>query len=85
VRGSLRQILPFGDNLDTMAGGSELWQERQSWSWMMKPISLNWRGCIWSERDQLLTLVVLVHRALGPGLLESAYEACLAFNWPNAA
>jgi GxxExxY protein len=29
--------------------------------------------------DQILGGAIAVHRALGPGLLESAYEACLAF------
>ena len=29
--------------------------------------------------EQILGSAVAVHRALGPGLLESAYEACLAF------
>ncbi|MCK6502688.1 GxxExxY protein [Myxococcota bacterium] len=29
--------------------------------------------------DQILGAAIAVHRALGPGLLESAYEACLAY------
>ena len=29
--------------------------------------------------EQILGSAIAVHRALGPGLLESAYEACLAF------
>ena len=29
--------------------------------------------------DQIIGAAIEVHRALGPGLLESAYEACLAF------
>ena len=29
--------------------------------------------------DQVLGAAIAVHRALGPGLLESTYEACLAF------
>src|SRR5262245_27569231 len=29
--------------------------------------------------EQILGGAIAVHRALGPGLLESAYEACLAF------
>jgi GxxExxY protein len=29
--------------------------------------------------DKIISAAIKVHRALGPGLLESAYEACLAF------
>jgi len=29
--------------------------------------------------DSIIGAAISVHRALGPGLLESAYEACLAF------
>ncbi|MBL7154738.1 MAG: GxxExxY protein [Phycisphaerae bacterium] len=29
--------------------------------------------------DSVIGAAIKVHRALGPGLLESAYEACLAF------
>jgi len=29
--------------------------------------------------EQIIGAAITVHRALGPGLLESAYEACLAF------
>ena len=29
--------------------------------------------------DQIIAAAVAVHRALGPGLLESAYEACLGY------
>ena len=29
--------------------------------------------------DQIIGAAIQVHRALGPGLLESAYEACLAY------
>lgn len=29
--------------------------------------------------DRIIGAAIDVHRALGPGLLESAYEACLAF------
>jgi len=29
--------------------------------------------------DRVIGLAIEVHRALGPGLLESAYEACLCF------
>lgn len=31
-----------------------------------------------AESDQVLGAAIDVHRALGPGLLESAYESCLA-------
>lgn len=34
--------------------------------------------------ERLLGCALRVHRALGPGLLESAYEACLAFELSNA-
>jgi GxxExxY protein len=29
--------------------------------------------------ERIIAAAIAVHRALGPGLLESAYEACLAF------
>ncbi len=29
--------------------------------------------------ESIIRAAIEVHRALGPGLLESAYEACLAF------
>ena len=29
--------------------------------------------------DKIISAAIKVHRALGPGLLESAYEACLVF------
>jgi len=29
--------------------------------------------------DAIIGSAIQIHRALGPGLLESAYEACLAF------
>jgi GxxExxY protein len=29
--------------------------------------------------EQIIAAAIAVHRALGPGLLESAYEACLAY------
>ena len=29
--------------------------------------------------EKISSAAIKVHRALGPGLLESAYEACLAF------
>jgi len=29
--------------------------------------------------ESIIAAAIEVHRALGPGLLESAYEACLAF------
>ena len=32
-----------------------------------------------SITEQIIGAAIAVHRALGPGLLESAYEACLAF------
>ncbi|HMF92883.1 MAG TPA: GxxExxY protein [Vicinamibacterales bacterium] len=31
--------------------------------------------------DQIIGAAVVVHRALGPGLLESAYEACLGYEF----
>lgn len=38
-----------------------------------------------SQRDplteQVIGLAIEVHRALGPGLLESAYEACICFEF----
>src|SRR5882762_4920842 len=30
-------------------------------------------------REQIIGAAIAVHQSLGPGLLESAYEACLAF------
>ena len=33
--------------------------------------------------DQVIGLAIGVHRALGPGLLESAYEECLCFELKN--
>jgi GxxExxY protein len=40
------------------------------------------------ERDRLsdwvIGLAITVHRELGPGLLESAYEACLAYELDHA-
>jgi len=45
------------------------------------------RGKMISEKERLnqitgdiISAAIEVHRALGPGLLESAYEACLAFD-----
>lgn len=35
--------------------------------------------------EQIIGAAVEVHRALGPGLLESAYEACLAFELTERA
>lgn len=35
--------------------------------------TLNW------VTESIIAAAIEVHRALGPGLLESAYEACLAF------
>ena len=35
-------------------------------------------GSFWGLTDQVIGACVEVHRALGPGLLESAYEQCLA-------
>ena len=32
-----------------------------------------------SITEQIIGAAIRVHQALGPGLLESAYEACLAF------
>jgi len=34
--------------------------------------------------DKIIGAAIKVHRALGPGLLESAYEACLAFELTEA-
>ncbi len=34
--------------------------------------------------ERVIGLAMKVHRALGPGLLESAYEACLAFELEGA-
>ncbi len=34
--------------------------------------------------DKIIGAAIKVHRALGPGLLESAYEACLAFELVEA-
>ena len=34
--------------------------------------------------DKIIGAAIKVHRALGPGLLESAYEACLAFELAEA-
>jgi GxxExxY protein len=33
--------------------------------------------CLNSLTEQIIAAAIAVHRALGPGLLESAYEACL--------
>jgi GxxExxY protein len=46
------------------------------------------RGAIESERDPLtqrvIGLAIEVHRELGPGLLESAYEECLCWELTSA-
>jgi len=34
--------------------------------------------------DQVIGLAIEVHRELGPGLLESAYEQCLCYEFANA-
>jgi GxxExxY protein len=34
--------------------------------------------------DRVIGLAIAVHRELGPGLLESAYEACLAYELDQA-
>ena len=34
--------------------------------------------------DTIIGSAIRVHQALGPGLLESAYEACLAFEIAQA-
>jgi len=34
--------------------------------------------------DKIIGLAIDVHRALGPGLLESAYEECLCFELKEA-
>jgi GxxExxY protein len=33
---------------------------------------------------QIIGAAIRIHRRLGPGLLESAYEACLAYELQNA-
>ena len=33
----------------------------------------------WELTEQIIGAAIAVHRELGPGLLESAYEACLSF------
>jgi len=38
-----------------------------------------------SLTDQIIGAAVSVHRALGPGLLESAYEACLYYDWSSVS
>jgi GxxExxY protein len=35
-------------------------------------------GSIWGLSEQVIGACIEVHRALGPGLLETAYEQCLA-------
>jgi GxxExxY protein len=35
--------------------------------------------------EQVIASAIAVHRALGPGLLESAYEACLAYELADRA
>jgi GxxExxY protein len=40
---------------------------------------MNERQRLDSITEQVIGAAIRVHRALGPGLLESAYEACLAF------
>jgi GxxExxY protein len=37
-----------------------------------------------STTSQITGAAIKIHRALGPGLLESAYEACLAYELENA-
>jgi GxxExxY protein len=37
-----------------------------------------------SLSEQLIGLAIAVHRQLGPGLLESAYEECLCFELKHA-
>jgi GxxExxY protein len=34
--------------------------------------------------ERVIGLAIEIHRALGPGLLESAYEACMAYELANA-
>jgi hypothetical protein len=34
--------------------------------------------------DQIIRAAIKIHRKLGPGLLESAYEACLAYELEEA-
>ncbi len=37
-----------------------------------------------SLSEQIIGFAIEVHRGLGPGLLESAYEECLCFELKNA-
>jgi GxxExxY protein len=37
-----------------------------------------------STTSQIIGAAIKIHRRLGPGLLESAYEACLAYELENA-
>jgi len=38
-----------------------------------------------STTSQIIGAAIKIHRRLGPGLLESAYEACLAYELENAS
>lgn len=38
---------------------------------------LNREACVNELTEQIIGAAIDVHRALGPGLLESAYESCL--------
>jgi len=41
------------------------------------------KGTLNALTDQIIGAAVAVHRALGPGLLESAYEACFGYELKN--
>ena len=48
----------------------------------MHPLHSKGRGVLWTHShttEQIIGAAIKVHRRLGPGLLESAYEACLVY------